>query len=781
MDETVDSERAPSVFIMYSQESEQHLYRVRNLAERLMHKGVKVCCDIYTDNPPENWQLWMKNQFVRADRVVIVFSQPEGASEKHGAGAVFELNLARTELYEKHGRNERFFFTIFRSSDMEYIPLEFRSFGYELLETNDGFEKLTRKILQDRLLPPFPPPKLAYWVPSQTSPVPQGSNAPLHPVSRPQAGNGVSTERDASPSFFGFRRVTTLIRRNCRDPRLLSELIDAGALRQVLFGDFSYRFKVLLISARPGKFDDAREYLKECIHPHKHGSLLVSHGGLGVDFILRGQFSDEYLKKNLLAQHTNEHIRDVYELEVRNTPVLRWVPIGDRTFGEMRVIDAESTELSQMMAEVESTDGDVRLVYCSSDLQLHTYYVLVTFWDNLSAEDLRDVVMSGIDYVRDVLMVTNVRNWEHALDAPRIQPGDVAAVSAVLVCEFDKFRVTPQGNFLPHSFQDLLRWRQELLTRHSRVIRDMRILSATVEVEYHDQITEEADVRYRMEGCANPLPFATIGHRTAPNSSLSCPQDNALVVGGRHASCRLAQVLARAFAKDGYIPIYLDYTTLPERQMDQAAIDGRTEFQNFKGILQEIQYSLTPCPPEFLAPALAKSTANNGFYVPMNTVVRTDKLLGELSAVDKPRLAIIFDSPGPFEAYDGSSLSELDTFRRRYRERGMVAIVTEPSIRRALNVYLRGFSRRGSILVTALDRQNDEVIAFEELLEDCQGTSYFKVTPASVVAHDDDLDFVIFPYFASAIRYPVRGRISTSNSSGVKKGAGQYQASPVQN
>ncbi len=51
---------APTVFISYSQDSEEHKKRVLDLSNRLRGDGVDCSIDQYEESPPEGWTRWVE-------------------------------------------------------------------------------------------------------------------------------------------------------------------------------------------------------------------------------------------------------------------------------------------------------------------------------------------------------------------------------------------------------------------------------------------------------------------------------------------------------------------------------------------------------------------------------------------------------------------------------------------------------------------------------------------------------------------------------------------------
>ena len=65
----------PKVFISYSHDSELHSKRVLALANQLRGHGIEARIDQYVGDPDEGWPMWMRNQVLEANRVLLVFTE----------------------------------------------------------------------------------------------------------------------------------------------------------------------------------------------------------------------------------------------------------------------------------------------------------------------------------------------------------------------------------------------------------------------------------------------------------------------------------------------------------------------------------------------------------------------------------------------------------------------------------------------------------------------------------------------------------------------------------
>jgi hypothetical protein len=143
---------APKVFISYTHESLEHDDQVIALADRLRADGIDAQIDQYEFAPPEGWTRWMRNKIKGADFVLAICSESyqrrtEGTEEPgKGRGGNREGLIIDEEIYESDGRNERFIAVILRDSDRRFIPEFLRTYQNESTETENGYDKLYRRL-----------------------------------------------------------------------------------------------------------------------------------------------------------------------------------------------------------------------------------------------------------------------------------------------------------------------------------------------------------------------------------------------------------------------------------------------------------------------------------------------------------------------------------------------------------------------------------------------------------------------------------------------------------
>lgn len=145
-------ERREEVFISYSHDSEHHMVRVREFADRLRAEGVDCDIDQYHEAPPEGWPRWMAQKVRDAKFVLAICSRPylarfEGLEEKgKGLGAKWEGGIIINELYEAEGSNTKFIPIVFDYEDRPFIPAPLRPTTYYNVGKQAGYDDLYRRL-----------------------------------------------------------------------------------------------------------------------------------------------------------------------------------------------------------------------------------------------------------------------------------------------------------------------------------------------------------------------------------------------------------------------------------------------------------------------------------------------------------------------------------------------------------------------------------------------------------------------------------------------------------
>jgi TIR domain len=125
------------VFISYRRESDEHVKRVRLLAEELRKRGLAVVFDElylaeHPAGPDEKWSRWCANQAKKSACVLIVGSpgwylawdNPQAAPPGEGRGAAAEANVIQEQLYQSKWIATRHRIVLLDNADANGLPTE---------------------------------------------------------------------------------------------------------------------------------------------------------------------------------------------------------------------------------------------------------------------------------------------------------------------------------------------------------------------------------------------------------------------------------------------------------------------------------------------------------------------------------------------------------------------------------------------------------------------------------------------------------------------------------
>ncbi len=146
---------APRIFISYSHDSQEHINAVLLLSERLRQDGIDAHLDQYVNgSPPEGWARWTSERISEADAVLIVCSEvyarrvsdvdPPGA----GKGVRWEGSLIYQHLYNEMLATVRFIPVVLSRHDVKYIVPNLQASTYYVLDSQEGYENLLRRLTQ---------------------------------------------------------------------------------------------------------------------------------------------------------------------------------------------------------------------------------------------------------------------------------------------------------------------------------------------------------------------------------------------------------------------------------------------------------------------------------------------------------------------------------------------------------------------------------------------------------------------------------------------------------
>lgn len=147
-----NSSEPEKVFISYSHDSQEHIDKALDLANRLREDGVDATLDQYVEAPTEGWPRWMDRQIHKSDFVLVVGSELYSkrllgeVDETEGLGAKWEGAILYQNLYERGAESATYIPIIFTDSDQKFIPTPMRGLTRYLVDSEQGYEKLYRRI-----------------------------------------------------------------------------------------------------------------------------------------------------------------------------------------------------------------------------------------------------------------------------------------------------------------------------------------------------------------------------------------------------------------------------------------------------------------------------------------------------------------------------------------------------------------------------------------------------------------------------------------------------------
>jgi hypothetical protein len=147
-----NQQAAERVFISYSHDNEKHKSQVFDFASRLREDGIDAIIDQFEEAPELGWPRWMERQIRDADYVVVVGSKLYhdrllgDEDDGVGLGAKWEGAILYQHLYESDMKTKGFIPIIFHQADAEFIPMPLRPFTRYLIDGEQGYEKIYRRI-----------------------------------------------------------------------------------------------------------------------------------------------------------------------------------------------------------------------------------------------------------------------------------------------------------------------------------------------------------------------------------------------------------------------------------------------------------------------------------------------------------------------------------------------------------------------------------------------------------------------------------------------------------
>ena len=216
------------VFISYSHDSPQHADRVLALADRLISQGVECIVDQYEESPAEGWPLWMERHIETADYILVVCTETYNRRARRdepagvGRGVKWESVLIYQDLYDADSLNTKFIPVLFDPVDEQHIPRPLRGATHYLVDTDEGYEGLYRRLTQQpaKLRPeigqvvPLPPsnrgqiPKDAQHVPKEREITTSGER---NNMDAPQNSSGPQTDGKGEEGLPWYKRTAVIV------------------------------------------------------------------------------------------------------------------------------------------------------------------------------------------------------------------------------------------------------------------------------------------------------------------------------------------------------------------------------------------------------------------------------------------------------------------------------------------------------------------------------------------------------------------------------------------
>jgi hypothetical protein len=140
-----------TIFISYSHDSQEHMDRVLELANRLRSEGVDCRLDQYEQAPPEGWPQWTEKQINDASFILLICTETYcrrvmgGDQPNVGQGVRWEGRIIYQHLYNSDV-NRKFIPVLFSSQDAIYIPIPIQGAQRYPLDTPQGYESLYRRL-----------------------------------------------------------------------------------------------------------------------------------------------------------------------------------------------------------------------------------------------------------------------------------------------------------------------------------------------------------------------------------------------------------------------------------------------------------------------------------------------------------------------------------------------------------------------------------------------------------------------------------------------------------
>lgn len=205
---------APSVFISYSHDSQEHKQWVLNFATRLRSSGVDAILDQWELGPGSDLPHFMEQNLARAARVIMICTERYVEKANAGTGGVgYEKMIVTAELLK--GIESRNVIPVIRQAGSVKLPTFLRTKMYVDLSSDDRFESEFDGLLREILgVPLFSKPPIGSdpfrvvtgtATPSTPTPVMQFMQAIANVYD--EVTNGGAVRTDAVRTAMGTSRI----------------------------------------------------------------------------------------------------------------------------------------------------------------------------------------------------------------------------------------------------------------------------------------------------------------------------------------------------------------------------------------------------------------------------------------------------------------------------------------------------------------------------------------------------------------------------------------------
>ena len=152
----------PNVFISYTHDTDEHMRRVLQLADRLRSGAINCFIDQYIEAPGRGWPAWCTEQVQDSDFVLVVCSEPylrrfNGKEiPGRGLGGAWEGFVITQQLYNSQLKSQKFIPIVVTAGHAEFIPVFLEGFTRYDVSRAEDYERLYRRLTNQPFITPPP-------------------------------------------------------------------------------------------------------------------------------------------------------------------------------------------------------------------------------------------------------------------------------------------------------------------------------------------------------------------------------------------------------------------------------------------------------------------------------------------------------------------------------------------------------------------------------------------------------------------------------------------------